>query len=243
MKSLFLYFNFFFFVILLILSCESGLKYTTKPNPYIISRKLKAVVPDYNYELYNSIENVDKYYEERKKALNLGVYYADLCYANTYGQIQETMLYWDCSKILANKLNLKNPYKQETIDKYEANIENSSAIEDIIQQVFDEIYNELHANNKNNQALLISIGSWTESLYIAICMTEIPTDAIKSGIIRQKTLFTEIKTTSDNLANNIFTDELSKLHSFYSSINETLTDDQYKSFAEIIISLRKKITG
>ena len=60
----------------------------------------------YNGSLLNQSDNLPKYNNNYKKALNLGVYGTDLGYTNIYGQNQDGIKYISSIKSLADELNI-----------------------------------------------------------------------------------------------------------------------------------------
>ncbi|MBL7936512.1 MAG: hypothetical protein JNM51_11970, partial [Bacteroidia bacterium] len=54
---------------------------------------------EYNVQFLNNPDDVSKYSLESSRALNLGVYGADLNVASAYDQTQESMMYFKCVNI------------------------------------------------------------------------------------------------------------------------------------------------
>src|SRR5690606_18850148 len=63
------------------------------PSPLEISVLLKESGVDYNSRVINSPSNISRYHSTYQKALNLGIYGADLGYTNIYGQNAEGIRY------------------------------------------------------------------------------------------------------------------------------------------------------
>jgi len=58
---------------------------------------------EYNPDLLNNPEHAGKYSLENSRALNLGVYGADLSVSGAFDQTQESMIFLKCVNILAKK--------------------------------------------------------------------------------------------------------------------------------------------
>ena len=61
------------------------------PSSFEVTKLLVEAGASYILNLCNPVDNVNRYISLKSKALNLGVYGADLSYAATYNQAQETM--------------------------------------------------------------------------------------------------------------------------------------------------------
>lgn len=136
----------------------------------------------------NNPENANKYNTEASKALNLGVYGADLCYSSTYNMKQETMLYLDASKKLSDQLEINTPYSETFAERLEGNIENTDSTYALISASIEDTYNHLKSNNKNDLSLLVMAGSIIEGMYIATQVATLTPDntEITTIIMEQK---------------------------------------------------------
>ncbi len=145
----------------------------TLPNPIELAQLLKKANAKYIYELSNPVNNVHKYDTEKSKALNLGIYGADLSYASIYGQTQETMFYLECSQILSDKLGIASSFKEGLVDRIERNINNRDSLLQIISDSFYDTDEFLKTNDRPTTAILILAGGWIEGLYLATQLANI----------------------------------------------------------------------
>lgn len=139
----------------------------TLPSPFEMSQMLKRAGASYIVDILNPPQNVHKYNTERSKALNLGVYGADLSYASIYDQTQETMLFLSSSQELSDGLGISSAFKKNLIDRVEANIDNRDSLLQIISDSFYDTDEFLKQNERPSTAVLILVGGWIEGLYIA----------------------------------------------------------------------------
>lgn len=116
--------------------------------------------------LVNSTESVDNYFSMKDKAVNLGIYSADLSYVATYIQKQETMHYLETSKRLIDELEITSAFNRDYIQRVESNIDNRDSLIHIISESFYDTYAYLHKNEQDVTSVLVVSGSWIESLYI-----------------------------------------------------------------------------
>jgi hypothetical protein len=148
---------------------EDAFKSVTKyplPTAFEVTKMLNKAGASYILSLNNPVENVDKYFTEKSKALNLGVYGANLSYASTYQMKQETMSYLKVSKKLIDELQISTAFNAKFAERIESNIDNKDSLIHIISDSFYDTYDFLIKNGKDNISLLVMAGSWTEGLYI-----------------------------------------------------------------------------
>jgi hypothetical protein len=142
------------------------------PTSFEVTEMLNRIGASYILTLSNSSENVDKYLTEKKQALNLGVYGADLSYASTYNQKQETMTYMEASRKIIDALNISSALPSDIIEQIEQNEEDKDKLVEIITNTFYDTYNYLNTNKRGSVSLLVLAGSWVEGLYIATNISE-----------------------------------------------------------------------
>ncbi len=137
------------------------------PTSFEITKMLNEAGASYIVNLSNPVENVDKYLAEKKQALNLGVYGADLSYASTYNNQEQMMLYLAKSKELAESLQISAVFNEKLVNSINENKDDKDSLVRIITESFHSTYEYLVQNGKENLSLLILVGSWTEGLYIS----------------------------------------------------------------------------
>ena len=141
------------------------------PTSFEVTRLLIESGASYILDLCNKTDNVSKYISLKSKALNLGVYGADLSYAATYNQTQETMQFLEASSTLIDELQISTAFNQTLVDRVEANIDNVDSLISIISDSFYDSYTYLQENNQDKISLLVMAGSWIEALYITTQIT------------------------------------------------------------------------
>jgi hypothetical protein len=137
------------------------------PTSFEVTKMLMDAGAPFIVSLCNPAENEAKYITQSQKALNLGIYGADLCYSSTYNQSQETMSYLNSSKKLVDDLNIATPFSTALVQRTEGNIQNKDSLISIISDSFFDTYNYLMANKQDKLSKLILAGSWVEALYIS----------------------------------------------------------------------------
>ncbi|HUX54948.1 MAG TPA: hypothetical protein VMV56_11080 [Williamwhitmania sp.] len=148
---------------------DSLVKEVTKyplPTAFEVTNLLNKAGAGYILSISNTISNSDKYFTEKSKAINLGVYGADLAYASTYQMKQETMNYLKVSKKMIDELQISTEFNSTFADRVEKNIDSQDSLIKIISDSFYKTYEFLTSNGKDNLSLLVMSGSWVEGVYI-----------------------------------------------------------------------------
>ena len=140
--------------------------FQTIPSPYETALLFEESGIGYNVDALNPVENVSKYTTSVQQALNLGVYGADLSYANIHDQTQESMFYMNCSKKMADALGVAGAFTAEAIERIEENMNNRDSMMTIVSDAFWTCDSYLKENKQDNLSALIIAGGWLEGLYI-----------------------------------------------------------------------------
>lgn len=136
------------------------------PSPLEISVLLKESGSKFNGSLLNKSENLPKYNNNFKKALNLGVYGTDLGYTNIYGQNQDGIEYISSIKSLADDLNIGQFFDVETIGRLATNSKNLDSLLLITTLNFNHINHYLQTQGRDNLSVLLLTGGWLEAMQI-----------------------------------------------------------------------------
>ncbi|NPA37994.1 MAG: hypothetical protein GXO47_14220 [Chlorobi bacterium] len=150
---------------------KSKLIFYSLPSPLETAMLIKRAGATYDEDLLNPLENIEKYNTNLKKALNLGVYSADLSYTSLFDQTQSSVKYMANAKKLADGLGILNAIDENTIKKLENNMNNRDVVLDIISETFMNSNAYLTEENRPVMAVSVLIGGWTEGLYIATKLT------------------------------------------------------------------------
>lgn len=146
------------------------------PSPIETIMLIKRSGATYDEELLNPTENISNYNTSKDRALNLGVFSADLSYSSLFDQTQTSIKYMSASKRLADELGILNAIDEETIGRLERNVNNRDSVMDILSDSFSNSNSFLKENDRAETAALIIAGGWLEGLYIATQLAQ-TTDA------------------------------------------------------------------
>ncbi|MBU0489156.1 MAG: hypothetical protein KKA07_07260 [Bacteroidetes bacterium] len=140
---------------------------TSIPNPVEMSSLLQKCGVIYSNDLLNPAGNISKYNTNYKKALNLGTYGTDLVHMNIFDRTTSSLEYLNNIKDLAGDLKVGQFFDHETLTRLSENSKNVDSILFITNSGFDRMSNFLQEQNRTSVSVLIGIGTWVESLYLA----------------------------------------------------------------------------
>jgi len=193
------------------------------PTPFEVTMMLQRAKAGFIFNITNPPANVTKYSTEKAKALNLGVYSADLAYAATYNSVDETNKFMACTSKLANDLGIAGIYDPRIVDRVKKFNNNKDSLVNMVTRIFNSTNDFLSKNNRNQIAVLVATGTFVEALYLAASLNQVAADnkAIATVIFRQKDNLDKLATllTAYNMDSDIkpVGDEVVKLKAIYSN--------------------------
>ncbi|OFX50262.1 MAG: hypothetical protein A2046_12130 [Bacteroidetes bacterium GWA2_30_7] len=136
------------------------------PSPYQLAILIKNLKIDYNKEFLNSTGKAINYTDNFQKALNFGIYGADLGYLNIYEQTPEAINYFSVMKSMSQELGISSAFDKATINRIENNMGNKDSLLFIMSNTYRKADAYLKENNRNEMGVLILAGGWIESIHI-----------------------------------------------------------------------------
>lgn len=157
------------------------------PSPQFLNIYLKRLGIYPIKSAVNLTQNAEKYSTSARKAINLGIYGADLGYLNIFSASENTNDYISTIDQLANDLNLDIVFTREVYDQIITLKSNQDSLAHFLSKVFTKVDNYLKDNSQQQTSALIIAGGWIESFYL-LCTTyeKYKTIEIKNLIFQQK---------------------------------------------------------
>lgn len=177
------------------------------PSPIQTALLLKKVGANYNKDILNNPDLYSNYSTRFKKAINLGVYGADLGYVTMYEQTQDALKFLGAVRKMGDELGITGAFDANLINRFEQNMGNRDSLLVLVADAYRSSDNYLKNNQNDDLGALIIAGGWIESLYFA---TNVAKQSDNSEIIRrigeqQKTLENLIKLLSPHYNDASFT--------------------------------------
>jgi len=164
------------------------------PTPFEVSKMLQQAQAGYIFDITNPVENVDKYMTEKSRAINLGVYSADLAYSATYNQIENSNKFLGCTSKLANELGIAGVYQPNMVEKIKEFNNNKDSLVALVTNIFNATNDFLSKNNRNQVSVYIATGAFMEGLYLASSLNVVAKDntQISEVILKQGDNYTKM---------------------------------------------------
>jgi hypothetical protein len=217
------------------------------PTSAAVIKMLTELEVGYIIGISNPVENTKKYFSSSTRAINLGVFGADLSYATLYNMNQEIINYMNSIRSLANELNMSKIYNEELYDKIKQNYDNRDELVKILTNAFNDTYSYLSDNDQQPLALLVVGGAWVEGMYLTTHVSEAAYQVagISRVLLEQKKsfeLFLEITQPylSDPSVSD-FVKGLDPVKKVYEGLGTSLTDQNIKDITKVIMDVRAKI--
>ncbi len=164
------------------------------PSPLQIASIFKKSGLKYKAGITSDMKDPAKYTSNLNKAINLGVYSADLSYAVLNKQNQEAMTYMKLSRQLADNLGMGTVFDQGNLStRFEKNLSNEDSLAYIIAelQMVTDMY--LDENDQQQITSIVFAGAWVESMYIGSKVYEKGKDkSLNSKLAEQMTILSSI---------------------------------------------------
>ncbi len=199
------------------------------PSPIQMATLIKTKVGTFNENLLTNPENVANYTTEFKRAINMGIYGADLGYATIYENNTKAISYLSSIEKLSDDLGISGAFDQDLLERFIENGNNQDSMLVIMSEGYREGDKFLKENEEHDVATLILTGGWIESIYFACVTYEDSKDqAIADRIGEQKTA---LKTITELLigynSDEYFTSLISDLESLSEDFDQIKFNYQY----------------
>lgn len=196
------------------------------PSPVEVTTIIQKMNLPYHPDLLNSSSNSDNYLTQADKALNMGVYGADLSYIRIYEQYQDAANYLVVVKKFTRELGIPEEGERVIAKRLEKNLQNQDSLLRIITETFTDSDSYLKENKRGSTAALIILGGWIETLYLAtnILDPETPENDMVRLIVEQrysvKNLLALMEQFSDEKRMQDFLPDLRKLNAKFQEIGQ-----------------------
>ena len=240
------------------------------PSPIQTSLLILQTGASYNVDMLNLPSKAATYSVTMSKAINLGIYGADLGYVTCYDQTQDALSYLKAIRGLADDLGVSSAFDAKTLARFENNLGKKDSILSLVSVAYRAADSYLKTSERSDIGVLVLAGGWIEGLYFITNILKIQdSQEIKDRIGTQKN-------TIDNLIKLLMpyyddpdfaqlTDELIELaeefdnvefnYEFKESSHDAannlttinseskvvITDEQISSISEKIASIRNEI--
>jgi len=211
------------------------------PSPIQTAYLIKGAGVTYNKDILNVPSKVTGYSTNFKKAVNLGIYGADLGYVTLYDQTQDAISFLTAVKTLGDDLGVSSAFDMELVERFEKNIGNQDSVLSLVSEAYKSSDKYLKNNDQNHIGALVLAGGWVESLYFTTNSAEMTSNKeIINRVGEQKnTVYNLIKLLTpyyDQPEFSTLVDDLMELNDIFEKVEITYT------FVEPTVDVAKKMT-
>ena len=217
------------------------------PTSAQVIRLLTDLDVGYIIGISNPVENVSKYLTSKDRAINLGIYGADLSYATLYNMQQEIINYLNSIRILANELNMSQIYDEKLYQDIKENFDDRDKLVEILTNAFNNSYTYLSDNDQYSLALLVVGGAWVEGMYLTTHVSEsvYHVEGIVRVLLEQKKSFELLMEIARPHATDPivkeFIDSLEPINKVYEGLGTSLSMTDVEAITKAIEQVRDKL--
>lgn len=199
------------------------------PSPIQMVSLIKSQDDVYNEAVLTDPKNVDNFTTTFKRAINMGVYGADLGYATIYEKNLQAVSYLSSVDKLSTDLGISGAFDADLVQRFIDNGNNQDSMLVIMSEGYRKGDQFLKDNEQHDVASLILTGGWIESLYFATTIFKKTKDQeIANRIGEQKTgLKTILELLEDFNADGTYTDLITDLTALQGDFDKMKFNYQY----------------
>jgi DNA-directed RNA polymerase subunit F len=193
------------------------------PAPIEIADMIKDAGFSFDKSMLNSVEKVAKYVDEENRAINLGIYAADLSYSTVFEQKQESVNYLAASKTLASALGIDGAMDEKFMERVQKNQNNKDSLLSYVTLSYQNVNAYLKEGKRTDVSALIVSGAWIESLYLSTQYAGKKGEKAMKQRVAEQTYsldqlvsYLNLFATSDRVKN--MKDDLTRLQSIYKEV-------------------------
>lgn len=146
-------------------------------SPVEMANLIKNSGAGFSQQVLNPADKMKDYNTSFKRALNLGIYSADLGYINTFNKNTVVVSYLLAVKELADGINVGQFLDFGTLKRLATNSTNLDSLKQLSVSSFNEMDKYLREQKRSNVSTAIVAGAWVEGIYITGCVIEQTNDA------------------------------------------------------------------
>lgn len=137
------------------------------PSPIQTALLIEKSGATYNKAFLNDAKKVTTYATSFQKALNLGVYGADVGYVTIYDQSQDALKYLGVINKLSDELGITGAFDEATIKRFESNFGRRDSMLNLVSVAYRSADAFLKDNDRLNVGALVLAGGWIETVYFS----------------------------------------------------------------------------
>ncbi len=155
------------------------------PSPVHTAMLIQNARVEFNESLLNPLNRIDTYVSESDRALNMGIYGADMAYISNYNRPQLSQQYFTVVGNLANQLDILQNIDQGLLKRFSDNAASRDSLLSLTAAFYTEGDRYLKTSERQEIATLILLGGWVEALYLS-CHSAVNNKSLTERIGEQR---------------------------------------------------------
>ncbi|HYQ56839.1 MAG TPA: hypothetical protein VEP89_05770 [Draconibacterium sp.] len=218
------------------------------PSTFEVTDMLNEIEASYIIDITNNAGNAGNYFTEKSRAINLGIYAADLAYVTTYNQKSEIEDYFKAIEQLVKELDMSSAFSEDLAAKISENMDDKEMLIEIVSGMFQKAYSFLNQQGRTEVSYLVLAGTVYEGLYLTTHVSEntFQNPKLIEVILFQKTHLSELGKLLEEYKDS---ELISESYNDFSAINAiyaleegttSMTEEQVNKLTETITQIRNK---
>lgn len=219
------------------------------PSAFEVTNMLNEIEASYIVGIANDPEKAASYLSEKSKAINLGIYTADLAYATTYNQKTDIQAFFKASETLVRELDFTSAFDQDLADQIDASMDNKDKLVEIVTDMFQNAYSYLNKQGRTELSYLVLSGTVIEGLYLTTHISEntFQNPKIIEAILFQKEPLAELEKMLDYFEGSELLgdvqEDIKRINAIYAQEEGTtsMTEKQVLELTETLTKIRENL--
>jgi hypothetical protein len=242
------------------------------PSPIQTAFLINKTGASFDKAMLNPTTRLTTYTTKFLKALNLGVYGADLGYVTMYDQTQDALGYMNSVRKIGDDLGVSSAFNPQLMQRFQNNFGKKDSMLSLVTIAYRQSDSYLKNNKQNDLSGLILTGGWVETMhFVTNVLKTKDNDEIKRRIAEQKSTvqsilklltpyasdkqyaeliakFNELSSAFEGIElkytyQKPIVDEEKKTTTITSNSEVKITAEQIKNITEKIFAIRTLISG
>jgi hypothetical protein len=219
------------------------------PSPLQVVSLFKNAGLEYVGGITNPKENVNNYNSKYNQKLNFGVYAADMAYAITNNQSQESINYLNAIRELSEKIWMTDVINSIGVaERLEKNVGNEDSLVSIMADLQMQLDDYLDENGSSYAGSVIFAGAWVETMFLALNGNNNDNEKLTSRLSEQsyvvENIILAVTQANEDKEYDDLIASLEGVKSHFNDLsgdNKVLSNEKLDSLKTAIIELRTKI--
>ena len=220
------------------------------PSPMELFIFLKETKSPFLADKLHNPKSYTNYMTKKTRAVNFGIYSADLAYCAVFGDFQKAIFYFNTNQKLADEMGLYEGYGEQIAERVNSNLSNIDSLIEISAESYDLTNTFLEEQGQSDLLGLFLVGGWVEGLYLAVesvkglDVTSPVIERVADQQLLLENLINYLKENSCKINEDLIKDLENIQQAFddlyFNDENTIITQKQFVNISNEIILLRNK---